>query len=140
MRCAVSCFFFILVPFPAHRQQGRWSFYYRPQTKLREGNVFTRGYLYTNTPLRRQTPSPQKEDPLLRRQTLFHYMLSSCGWSSRSPWPSRWHVRLPSIPPLLKHACGEGDWLLCWHYIPANVLHQRRISGNVYYVRLRKFK
>ena len=20
------------------------------------------------------------------------------------------------IPPLLKHACGEGDWLLCWHY------------------------
>ena len=25
----------------------------------------------------------------------------------------------PSIPPLLKHACGEGDWLLCWHYTPA---------------------
>ena len=22
----------------------------------------------------------------------------------------------PGIPPLLKHACGEGDWLLCWHY------------------------
>ena len=25
----------------------------------------------------------------------------------------------PSIPPLLKHACGEGDWLLCWQYTPA---------------------
>ena len=25
----------------------------------------------------------------------------------------------PGIPPLLKHACGEGDWLLCWQYTPA---------------------
>ena len=23
------------------------------------------------------------------------------------------------IPPLLKHACGEGNWLLCWQYTPA---------------------
>ena len=30
----------------------------------------------------------------------------------------------PDIPSLLKHACGEGDWLLCWHYIPAKVSHQ----------------
>ena len=27
----------------------------------------------------------------------------------------------PGIPPLLKHACGEGDWLPCWHYILAKV-------------------
>ena len=25
----------------------------------------------------------------------------------------------PGIPPLLKHACGKGDWLLCWQYTPA---------------------
>ena len=25
----------------------------------------------------------------------------------------------PGIPPLLKHACGEGDWLLCCQYTPA---------------------
>ena len=25
----------------------------------------------------------------------------------------------PGIPPLLKHACEEGDWLLCWQYTPA---------------------
>ena len=31
----------------------------------------------------------------------------------------------PGILPLLKHACGEGDWLLCWHYTPAEVSHQR---------------
>ena len=31
-------------------------------------------------------------------------------------------------------ACGEGDWLLCWHYTPAKVSHQRWISGNVYYI------
>ena len=31
----------------------------------------------------------------------------------------------PGIPPLLKHACGEGDWLLCWHYTLAKVSHQR---------------
>ena len=31
----------------------------------------------------------------------------------------------PGIPPLLKHECGEGDWLLCWHYTPAKVSHQR---------------
>ena len=43
----------------------------------------------------------------------------------------------PSIPPLLKHSCGEGDWLLCWLYTPANVSHQRWISGNVYHVCLR---
>ena len=30
----------------------------------------------------------------------------------------------PGIP-LLKHACGEGDWLLCWHYTLAKVSHQR---------------
>ena len=31
----------------------------------------------------------------------------------------------PGIPPLLKHACGEGNWLLCGLYTPAEVLHQR---------------
>ena len=31
----------------------------------------------------------------------------------------------PGIPPLLKHACGEGDWLLCWQYTPQKVSHQR---------------
>ena len=25
----------------------------------------------------------------------------------------------PGIPPPLKHACGEGNWLLCWQYTPA---------------------
>ena len=42
----------------------------------------------------------------------------------------------PGIPPLLKHECGEGDWLLCWHYTLAKVSHQRWISGNIYHVRL----
>ena len=40
----------------------------------------------------------------------------------------------PGIPSLLKHTCGEGDWLLCLHYTPAKVSHQRWISGNVYHV------
>ena len=35
--------------------------------------------------------------------------------------------------PLLKHTCRESDWLLCWSYTLAKVLHQRWISGNVYY-------
>ena len=39
-----------------------------------------------------------------------------------------------SIPPLLKHTCGEGDWLLCWHYTLAKVSHQRWISWNIYYI------
>ena len=42
------------------------------------------------------------------------------------------------ILPLLKHACGGSDWLLCWPYTPAEVLHQRWISGNVYHVHLCK--
>ena len=46
----------------------------------------------------------------------------------------------PDIPPLLKHACGEGNWLLCWHYTLAKVSHQRWISGNVYYVYLRQVR
>ena len=40
--------------------------------------------------------------------------------------------------PLLKHACGESDWLLYWLYTLAEVLHQRWISGNVYHVCLHK--
>ena len=44
------------------------------------------------------------------------------------------------ILPLLKHACGESDWLLCWLYTPAEVSHQRWISGNVYHVHLRKVR
>ena len=32
------------------------------------------------------------------------------------------------ILPLLKHACGESDWLICWLYTPAEVSHQRCIS------------
>ena len=43
-----------------------------------------------------------------------------------------------SILPLLKHACGESNWLLCWPYTPAEVSHQRWISGNVYHVCLHK--
>ena len=43
-----------------------------------------------------------------------------------------------SILPLLKHACGESDWLLCWPYTPAEVSYQRWISGNVYHICLRK--
>ena len=42
------------------------------------------------------------------------------------------------ILPLLKHACGESDQLLCWPYTPAEVSHQRWISGNIYHVRLHK--
>ena len=29
------------------------------------------------------------------------------------------------ILPLLKHACGESDRLLCWLYTPAERSHQR---------------
>ena len=42
------------------------------------------------------------------------------------------------ILPLLKHACRESDWLLCWLYTPAEVSHQRWISGNIYHIRLCK--
>ena len=38
--------------------------------------------------------------------------------------------------PLVKHACGERDCLLCWHYTLAKVLHQRWISGNIYHTHL----
>ena len=68
-------------------------------------------------------------------------------WSNQQPVTvAKWVARQtaeqdvgssnPSIPPLLKHACGEGDWLLCWHYTLAKVSHQRWILGNIYYVRL----
>ena len=30
--------------------------------------------------------------------------------------------------PLLKHACGKSDWLLCWHYILAKVNLRECIS------------
>ena len=44
----------------------------------------------------------------------------------------------PSIPSLLKHACGEGDWLQCWHYTLAKrceylaqcILHMPPPSAN----------
>ena len=42
------------------------------------------------------------------------------------------------ILPLLKHACGESDQLLCWPYTPVEVSYQRWISGNVYHIRLWK--
>ena len=47
------------------------------------------------------------------------------------------------IIPLLKHTCGESDWLLCWPYTPAEVAevsHQRWISGNVYHICLCKVR
>ena len=44
------------------------------------------------------------------------------------------------ILPLLKHACGESDQLLCWLYTPAKVLHQRWISGNIYHICLCKVR
>ena len=37
-----------------------------------------------------------------------------------------------SILPLLKHACRESDWLLCWPYTLAEVLHQRWISYHIH--------
>ena len=40
------------------------------------------------------------------------------------------------ILPLLKHACGESNWLLCWPYTPANVSLQRWISGKIYHIHL----
>ena len=40
------------------------------------------------------------------------------------------------ILPLLKHACGESNQL----YTPAEVSHQRWISGNIYHVCLRKVR
>ena len=40
------------------------------------------------------------------------------------------------ILPLLKHACGESNWLLCCPYTPANVWLQRWISGNIYHIHL----
>ena len=61
-------------------------------------------------------------------------------WVSVAEWVARQTAEQevggsnPGIPPLVKHTCGEGDWLLCWHYTPAKVLHQRWISGNVYHV------
>ena len=44
------------------------------------------------------------------------------------------------ILSLLKYACGERDWLLCWLYTLAEVLHQRWIAGNVYHVCLHKVR
>ena len=44
----------------------------------------------------------------------------------------------PGVPPLLKHTCGEGNWLLWWYYTSAKVLHQRWISRNVYHICLCK--
>ena len=38
------------------------------------------------------------------------------------------------ILPLMKHACGEGDWLLCWQYTLVKVSHQRWISWNIYHI------
>ena len=53
-----------------------------------------------------------------------------------------WEVRSSNlgIPPLLKHACGQDDWLLCWHYTQTKVSHQRWISGNVYHIGLCKVR
>ena len=44
------------------------------------------------------------------------------------------------ILPLLKHTCGESNWLLCWLYTLTEVSHQRWISGNVYNVCLCKVR
>ena len=44
------------------------------------------------------------------------------------------------ILPLLKHACGESNRLLCWLYTLAEVSHQRWISGNIYHVYLHKVR
>ena len=38
----------------------------------------------------------------------------------------------PGIPPLLKHACGEGNWLLCWQYTPAKRCRTRGESQGMY--------
>ena len=35
---------------------------------------------------------------------------------------------------LLKHACRESDWLLCWPYTPAKVSHHRQVSGSIHHV------
>ena len=59
-------------------------------------------------------------------------------WVARQTVEQEVSSSKPGIPPLLKHACGEGDWLLCWHYTPAKVSHQRWISGNIYHICLCK--
>ena len=62
-----------------------------------------------------------------------------CGWvvsASACQAGGLWFKS--AILPLLKHACGESDRLLCWLYTLAEVSHQRWISGNVYHVRLCK--
>ena len=62
-----------------------------------------------------------------------------CGWvvsTSACQAGGLWYKS--GILPLLKHACGESDWLLCWLYTLAEVSPQRWISGNIYHICLHK--
>ena len=64
-----------------------------------------------------------------------------CGWvvsASACQAGSLWFKS--GILPLLKHAYGESNQLLCWLYTPAEVSHQRWISGNIYHVCLHKVR
>ena len=76
----------------------------------------------------------------LSEQVIINYskLVAVAGWVARQTVKQEVGSSNPSIPLLLKHTCGEGNWLLCWHYTPAKVLHQRWISGNVYHVHLSK--
>ena len=64
------------------------------------------------------------------------YPVAVAEWVARQTAEQEVGGSNPSIPPLRKHTCGEGDWLLCWHYTLAKVSYQRWISGNLYYIRL----
>ena len=64
---------------------------------------------------------------------------NSWPWS----WPSGERIRLLSRRSAVQIPAShlwEGDWLLCWLYTPANMSHQRWISGNVYHVCLCKVR
>ena len=61
------------------------------------------------------------------------YLITVAEWLAHLTAKQVSHSSLASLP-LLKHACRESDWLLCWSYIPAKVSHQKWISGNVYHV------
>ena len=46
-------------------------------------------------------------------------LVAVAEWVARQTAEQEVGCSNPSIPPLLKHTCGEGDWLLCWQYTPA---------------------
>ena len=53
------------------------------------------------------------------RKDFVYKLVAVAEWVARQTAEQEVGSSNPSIPPLLKHTCGEGDWLLCWHYTPA---------------------